>query len=184
VTRLTSYLTAAIVLSLLPWGTSESQAAKRHAHPSHAAKSKSRGEIRVTVLDGSGNAVSGATVHLHKAAHHAKSHAHKAKRHHASVAPHATAGKKHKHHHSGHRSGRTAVTDSAGMATFSNCHPGRYHVRADKTGVGRGRAHAASKGGSTKAVKVRLGQHAAHHGKSGKHRHASVAPHASPAAKQ
>ena len=188
-TRLASCFVALVAFSILSLGTcSVSEAAKKHAKPHHAAAKhhkKAKGEIQVTVVDHSGKPVAGAKVHLHKVVHHKKQSAASAGKHsHAAVAQHAAKAKaKPKSQHAHHRSGRTAVTDAEGKATFAHVRPGHHHVTAHKKSKGHGHRHVSIKGSENKAVKVRLGsKHSKHKshaqaGKAAKPNHARVAPH-------
>jgi hypothetical protein len=164
-----------------PKGVAES-AEKTQANPraaKTAVKHRQTGEIHVTVVAHAGQRVSGAKVHLHEVVHH--------KKHHAAVAA------KHKSHRGHRRSGRTAVTNASGQATFAHVGAGHYRATAHKKGVGRGSAHVSLKPGESKFVTIRLHERgkrkqgaaqlararagAAQLGKTGRRAHAPVAPH-------
>jgi hypothetical protein len=183
--RVTSWLVAAVIFSLVLFtGLSESQAARRHGK-AHRGRQAASNDVTVTVLDSNGQPVAGATVHLHKAAAHARHHA-PGRRHHAHAGLHARRPHR-RHHHAARHAGRTAVTDAAGHATFKHVRGGRYHIGTRWPSAGRGQTHVALKGGKSGAVTVQLhkgGKHKvgklkghAHGKKHGKHRHAKAAPH-------
>lgn len=136
--RFTSCLVALTAFSILTLGgISHSEAAKKKA------KHHEKGEIKVKVVDATGSPVSGAKVKLRKVTHHKK----KKKAAVATVKP------KHKHHH---KSGRTAITNSYGEATFTKVKPGRYRLTAVTKTLGKGHAHASLKKGKDAFVTIHL----------------------------
>ena len=142
--RFTSWLVALTAFSILTLGGfSHSEAAKKKA------KHHETGEIKVKVVDASGSPVSGAKVKLRKVTHHKKK----------KKAPVTTVKAKHKHHH---KSGRTAITDSSGEATFAKVKAGRYRLAAVTKTLGKGHAHASLKKGKNASVTIHLGAKGKH----------------------